>query len=83
MISGNYINLRIGSTVELQCKAPMLSNSTIMWLSQNGSIVNSSAVLIIKSVAYSIDVSMFKCSVNPSQLTYSINRTIMITIEGI
>ena len=83
MISGNYTNMRIGSTVELQCKASMLTDSTFMWLSQNGLVVNSSAVLIIKPVNYSINGSAFICSVNSSKLTDSINRTITVTIEGI
>ena len=83
MISGNYTNMRIGSTEELQCKALLLTNSTIRWLSQNGSVVSSSAVLIIKPVNYSINGSMFVCSVNSSNLINSISRTIMVTIQGI
>ena len=83
MISGNYTNRRIGSTVKLQCKAPMIANSTIRWLSQDGSLVNSSALLIIKPVNYSINKSVFICSVSSSQLKNSINRTITFTIKGI
>ena len=83
MISGNYTNMRIGSTVELQCIAPMLANSTISWLSQDGSCVNNSAVLILKSVTYSNNRSVFICSVSSPQLKNSINRTITVTLQGI
>ena len=83
MISGNYTNIRIGSTVKLQCIAPMVANSTISWLSQDGSLVNSSALLIIKPVTYSINRAVFICSVSSSQLKNNINRTITVTIEGI
>ena len=82
MISGTYTNMRIGSTVELLCKAPMLTNSTIMWLFQNRSVVNSSAVLMIKPVNYSINRNVFICSVNSLQLTNIIDRAITVTIEG-
>ena len=83
MISGTYTNMHIGSTVELQCKTPMLANSTIVWLSQDRSVVNSSAVLIIKPVNYSINRRVFICSVNSLQLMNSISRTITVTIQGI
>ena len=83
MITGNYTNMRIGSAVELQCKALMLTKSTIRWLSQDGSVMNSSAVLMIKPVNYSINGKVFICSVNSSQLINSINRTITVTIQGI
>ena len=83
MISGNYTNMRIGSTIELQCKASMLTSSTIRWLSQDGSVMNSSTVLMIKPVNYSINGKVFICSVNSSQLINSINKTITVTIQGI
>ena len=82
MISGKYTNMLIGSTVEIQCKAPMLTNSTIRWLFQNGSVVSSSSVLSIEPVNYSINGSVFICSVS-SPLLYSPGRkSITVTIQG-
>ena len=82
MISGNYTNMRIGSTVEIQCKAPMLANSTIKWLFQNGSVVSSSSVLSIEPVNYSINGSVFTCSVNSSLLHSPGRKNITVTIQG-
>ena len=82
MISGNYTNMRIGSTIEIQCKAPMLANSTIKWLFQNGSVVSSSSVLNVKPVNYSINGRVFTCSVS-SPLLYSPGRkSITVTVQG-
>ena len=82
MISGNYTNMRIGSTVEIQCKAPMLANSTIMWLFQNGSVVSSSSVLSIEPVNYSINGSVFTCSVSSPLLYSPGSKNITVTIQG-
>ena len=81
-ISGNFKNLRVGTTVQLMCRVPLLMNSAINWLSHDGSVVNSSGTLILQSVNYTINGRMFTCSVNSSQLTNSINETITVTVQG-
>ena len=83
-ISGNFKNLRVGSTAELMCSVPNLTDSTINWLSHDGSVVSSSGALILQSVNYTINGRMFTCSVNSPQLmmTNSINETITVTVQG-
>ena len=81
-ISGNFKNLRVGSTVQLMCSVPNLTDSTINWLSHDGSVVSSSGALILQSVNYTINGRMFTCSVNSPQLTNSINETITVTVQG-
>ena len=81
-ISGNFNNLQVGSTLQLMCSIPQLMNSTIKWLSHDGSVVSSSGALILQSVNYTIDGRMFTCSVNSTQLTNSINQIITVTVQG-
>ena len=64
------------------CRVPLLMDSTINWLSHDGSVVNSSGALILQSVNYTINGRMFTCSVNSLQLTNSINETIIVTVQG-
>ena len=59
-----------------------MTNSKINWLSHDGSVVNSSGALILKSVNYTINGRMFTCSVNSPKLTNSINKTITVTVQG-
>ena len=75
------MNLQIGSLEELLCKVPNLTNSTINWLSHDGSVVSSSGALILQSVNYTINGRMFTCSVNSPQLINSINETITVTVQ--
>ena len=82
IISGNFKNLQIGSTVQLICRLPNVMYSTINWLSHDGSVVSSSGALILQSVNYTINGRMFTCSVNSPQLTNRINETITVTVQG-
>ena len=83
VISGDYENLRIGSSAMIYCTAPTLSNSiTISWLSQDGSVVSSSGVLALQPVNYSISGSVFTCSVTSPQLTIAVNQSVTVTIQG-
>ena len=83
VISGDYENLRIGSSAMIYCTAPTLSNSsTISWLSQDGSVVSSSSVLALQPVDHSINGSVFTCSVVSPQLTIAVNQSVTVTIQG-
>ena len=58
-------------------------DSTINWLSHDGTVVSSSGALtLVRSVNYTINGRMFTCSVNSPQLTNSINETITVTVQG-
>ena len=83
-VSGNYQNLRIGSTTMITCTTPMLMGSTITWLDQDGSVVSNSGVLTLQSVDYTINGSVFTCSVNSSYFASntSLNQTIVVTIQS-
>ena len=81
-ISGNYTQLQIGKTMQLSCGVPNLMDSSIKWLSHDGSVLNSSGVLILQSVNYTINGTMITCSVNSSQLINTINETITLTVQG-
>ena len=78
-ISDNFNNLRTGSSVLLMCS---LLDSSIKWLSHDGSVLNSSGVLILQSVNYTINGTMITCSVNSPQLINTINETITLTVQG-
>ena len=83
VISGDYEDLRIGSSAMIYCTAPTLSNSsTISWLSQDGSVVSSSGVLALQPVDYSINGSVFTCSVVSPQLLININQSIVVITQG-
>ena len=83
VISGDYEDLRIGSSAIIYCTAPTLSNSsTISWLSQDGSVVSSSGVLALQPVNYSINGSVFTCSVDSPQLMIAVNQSVTVTIQG-
>ena len=82
VISGDSQDLHVGSSVMISCSASTLVNSTINWLSHDGSVVSSSGALILQSVNYTINGRMFTCSVNSPQLTNSINETITVTVQG-
>ena len=81
-ISGNFKNIRIGSTPRILCSAPNLMDNAIKWLSHDGSVLNSSGVLILQSVNYTINGTMITCSVNSPQLINTINETITLTVQG-
>ena len=81
-ISGSFKNLRIGSTSTINCSVPNLMDSSIKWLSHDGSVLSSSGVLILQSVNYTINGIMITCSVNSSQLINTINETITLTVQG-
>ena len=81
-ISGSFKNLRIGSTSTTNCSAPNLMDSSIKWLSHDGSVLNRSGVLILQSVNYTINGTMITCSVNSPQLINTINETITLTVQG-
>ena len=82
VISGRFKNIQIGSSLQLVCRTPNLTNSSIKWLSDDGSVLNSSGVLILQSVNYTINGTMITCSVNSTQLTNTINETITLTVQG-
>ena len=81
-ISGKYTQLQIGKTIQLSCSVPNLMDSAIKWLSHDGSVLNSSGVLILQSVNYTINGTMITCSVNSPQLINTINETITLTVQG-
>ena len=82
VVSGDYQDLRVGSGAVLKCSAPNLMDSAIKWLSHDGSVLNSSGVLILQSVNYTINGTMITCSVNSPQLINTINETITLTVQG-
>ena len=81
-ITDSYQNLRVGNTAVITCSVPLLNNSIITWLAQNGSEVNNTGVLILQSVDYSINGSVFTCSVNSSMLHTPEERNITVTVQG-
>ena len=57
-------------------------DSTINWLSHDGSVVSSSGALILQSVNYTINERMFTCFVTSPYLTHNYNETITVTVQG-
>ena len=81
-ITGSYQHLRVGNTTVISCSVPLLANSIITWLAQDGSVVNNSGVLILQSVDYSINGSVFTCSVNSPQLYTPGKENIIVTVQS-
>ena len=75
------MQLQVGSTSTINCTVNNYNTGTINWL-QNGSVVNSSGVLTLQPVDYSINGSEFTCSLNLSHWPYRIYKMITVTIQG-
>ena len=81
-INGEYQNHQLGSTNTVDCSVPQLMESTIKWLSHDGSVVSSSGALILQSVNYTINGNMFTCFVQSPHLNHNYNETITVTVQG-
>ena len=81
-INSAYMQLQVGSTSTINCTVNNHNSGTINWLLQNGSVVNSSGVLTLQPVDYSINGREFTCSLNLSHWPYRINKVITVTIQG-
>ena len=82
-VSGPFQSLTLGSTTIITCSVANVPTTAIKWLFQNGSVVNSSDVLALKPVDYTINGRVFTCSVNSSQLYSPDQKNITITVKGI
>ena len=81
-INGAYMLLQVGSTSTINCTVKNHNSGTINWLLQNESVVNSSGVLTLQPVDYSINGNEFTCSLILSHWPYRINKVITVTIQG-
>ena len=81
-IVGSYRNLTVGSTAVIACSLRSLVNSTIMWITQDGSVVNNSGVLTLQSVDYTISGRVFTCRVNAPHLYSPAQKNITISLQG-
>ena len=81
-IKGTYTNIRIGNTTIITCMiVPLPLNTTYEWMSQNGSAINSSNVLMLTG-SQVINGSNYTCLVNSSQLFSLIRKNITFTVQG-
>ena len=86
-ISGDYQNLRVGSTVVINCTAPAgLIDRTLSWRDPNGTVLITSsamvATLILAPVNYSTR-GTYTCSVSSPQLTVARNKAAEVSVQGI
>ena len=80
-ITGNYTNIRIGSNVTVICTVPLLSSdATIKWITQNGSVVSSTGVLML-SGNHTINNTLLTCSINSTHQIYT-SREILVTVQS-
>ena len=82
MVSGSYQNLTVGSTTTLACSLGSLSDSTITWLSHDGTVVSSSGTLTLQSVDTTLNGRVFRCRVTSPSLYSSAERSTTVTVLG-
>ena len=82
-ITGVHNNLAIGSTAVINCTAPSVGDSMASWYS-DGSVVSSTGVLILPSVNYTINGTMYTCTVSSPHITNNLtdHETIIVTIQS-
>ena len=80
-ISGQYIDLTVGSSVSINCTTvPPIPNSEIKW--HSSSFNNDSNELIINPVLLSHNNKTFTCVVSSDLLDMSLAKDITITVLG-
>ena len=83
-INGVYTNIRIGDETIVTCMiAPLPLNTTYQWLLSNGLVVPNSSDVLKLIGNNTIDKKNFTCLVNSPHLYSPIQKTIIVTVQGI
>ena len=82
-ITGNYTNICIGSEVTVNCTVPLLSSdATIKWITQNGSVVSNTGVLML-SGNHTINNTLLTCSIDSTHQLYAASqKEILVTVQS-
>ena len=83
MIAGSHQNIIVGSTATITCSLSSVANSTsIMWLSQDGTVVNNTNTLTLQTVDNSVNGTVFKCGVDAPSLYSPAEKSITVSVRG-